>query len=143
MFRLFFAYINMAEASPTRKKRWIFSLVLDGMEGFLRLITRGTPSVQARAEGREHFDHVLNLIVLAFGFFHDDELPSRRGKRGLNLLGTETHQPVAVFNYQRPDLGIRQKPDQLGAMAIQSGTDFRHRLNNREVMAVSIAGQAA
>ena len=142
MLRLFFAYINMAEASPTRKKRWIFSLVLDGMEGLLRLITRGTPSVQARAEGREHFDHVLHQIVLDFGFFHDDELPSRRGKRGLNLLGTQTHQPVAVFNYQPPDLGIRQ-PDQLGARAIQSGTDFRHRLNNRQAMAVSIAGQAA
>src|SRR5215469_1587507 len=156
VLRLLFAYISMLDASSSTTtaavaavaamatmQRWIFSIVLDGMEGFLRVVACRTPSVQAPAEGREHFDHVLNQIVRDFGLFHDDELPSLRGKRGLNLLGAETHQPVAVFNYQRPHLGIRQKPDQLGAMAIQPGTDFRHGLNNREAMAVSIAGQAA
>jgi hypothetical protein len=108
---------------------------------FFALSRAEPPPYKRDAEGREHFDHVWNQIVRDFRFFHDDELPSLRGKRGLNILGAETHQPVAVFNYQRPDLGIRQKPDQLGAMAIQSGTDFRHGLNNREAMAVSIAGQ--
>ena len=132
-----------AVAAIERCRDGFFPLVLDGLEGFLRLIARRTPSVQARAEAHEHFDHVLNQIVRDFGFFHDDELPSLRGKRGLNLRGAETHQPVAVFHYHRPHLGIRQTPDQLGAMAIPSGTDFRHGLNNRAAMAVSIAGQAA
>src|SRR5215469_178296 len=52
---------------------------------FFALLRAERRPLQARPEGREHFDHVLNKIVRDFGFFHDDELPSLRGKRGLNI----------------------------------------------------------
>ena len=86
---------------------------------------------------------ITNYVVRHLvGLYHNDLAPLRC-QSSFDILESESHEPLTVFNNNRVDILIGEQLEQTAAMAIEARTNLLYSIDYHQIVGNRIFSQTA